>query len=64
MSDFPFRDPGRRTPAKGVHVSLSGPNWVFLTVCTEKRGQWLAQGLVRDMARFHLTGGLTDPQKN
>jgi putative transposase len=43
MSEIPFREPGRRTPAKGVHVSLSGPNWVFLTVCTEKHGQWLAQ---------------------
>lgn len=43
MSEIPSRDPGRRTPAKGVHVSLSGPNWVFLTVCTEKRDQWLAQ---------------------
>jgi putative transposase len=46
MSGVPFREPGRRTPAKGVHVSLSGPNWVFLTVCTEKRRQWLAQAPV------------------
>jgi putative transposase len=43
MSEIPFREPGRHTPAKGVHVALNGPNWVFLTVCTEKRGQWLAQ---------------------
>jgi putative transposase len=47
MSEIPFRDPGRRTPAKGVHVSLNGPNWVFLTVCTEKCGQWLAQASVQ-----------------
>ena len=47
MSEPLFRDPGRRTPEKGVHVSLSGPNWVFLTVCTEKRGQWLAQASVQ-----------------
>ena len=47
MSEIPFRDPGRRTPAKGVHVSLGGPNWIFLTVCTEKRGQWLAQASVQ-----------------
>jgi len=47
MSEIPFREPGRRTPAKGVHVSLSGSNWVFLTVCTEKRGQWLAQSSVQ-----------------
>jgi len=43
MSDMPFRETGRHTPAKGVHVSLGGPNWVFLTVCTEKRERWLAQ---------------------
>ena len=47
MSEIPFREPGRRTPAKGVHVSLSGPNWVFLTVCTEKRERWLAQASVQ-----------------
>ena len=47
MSEIPFRDLGRRTPAKGVHVSLSGPNWVFPTVCTEKRGRWLAQASVQ-----------------
>jgi hypothetical protein len=28
---------------KGVQVSLGGPNWVFLIVCTEKRERWLAQ---------------------
>src|SRR5216684_7453625 len=33
----------RRTPMKGVHISLSGPNWVFLTVCTKDRAQWLAE---------------------
>jgi len=42
MSATPFREPGRRSPAKGVHVSLAGPNWVFLTVCTQKRERWLA----------------------
>jgi putative transposase len=47
VSETLFRGPGRRTPEKGVHVSLSGPNWVFLTVCTEKRGQWLAQASVQ-----------------
>lgn len=47
MNQIPFRDPGRRTPSKGVHVTLGGPNWVFLTVCTEKRGQWLAQTSVQ-----------------
>jgi putative transposase len=38
--------PIRRTPAKGVRVSLAGPNWVFLTVCTEDRKRWLAQATV------------------
>ena len=42
MSDIPFREPGRRTPAKGVHVTTGGPNWVFLTVTTAHRERWLA----------------------
>ncbi len=33
----------RRTPAKGVHISTAGPNWVFLTVCTRDRARWLAE---------------------
>jgi REP element-mobilizing transposase RayT len=41
MPDDPV--PQRRTPAKGVHISLGGPNWVFLTVCTQDRARWLAQ---------------------
>lgn len=36
------RKPNRRTPAKGVHTSFAGPNWVFLTVCTKDREPWLA----------------------
>ena len=47
MSETPFREPGRRTPAKGVHATLGGSNWVFLTVCTEKRKCWLAQPAVQ-----------------
>ena len=43
MSDGQLLEPGRRTPAKGVHIKLNRPNWVFLTVCTEKRSSWLAQ---------------------
>jgi putative transposase len=39
--------PKRRTPAKGVRISLGGPNWVFLTVCTEDRQRWLAQTAVQ-----------------
>ena len=47
MAETPFREPGRLTPAKEVHVSLGGPNWVFLTVCTVKRERWLAQASVQ-----------------
>src|SRR5208283_5271358 len=42
-----FPIPGRCTPAKGVHVCLGGPNWVFLTVCTDNRERWLAQASVQ-----------------
>jgi hypothetical protein len=35
--------PQRRTPAKGVHITLGGSNWVFLTVCTQDRARRLAQ---------------------
>ncbi len=43
------KTPCRSTPARGVHVTLGGPNWVFLTVCTDQRQRWLAQSVV------HLT---------
>ncbi|HEY1173248.1 MAG TPA: hypothetical protein VGH19_17905 [Verrucomicrobiae bacterium] len=38
---------GRHYPAKGVHISLQGPNWVFLTVNVENRERWLAQHSVQ-----------------
>jgi len=41
---------GRRTPAKGVQIAMERPNWVFLTICTEKRSPWLAQADARDVA--------------
>lgn len=48
MSGSPFpRDPGRCTPAKGVHITTGGPNWVLLTVCTEHRSPWLADARVQ-----------------
>ncbi len=47
MHHGPPLDPGRRTPAKGVHILPGRPNWVFLTVCTEKRSPWLAQSAVQ-----------------
>jgi putative transposase len=43
----PLPEPGRRTPTKGVHLSVDGPNLVFLTVCTAKRERWLAQPSVQ-----------------
>lgn len=46
--EIPFREPGRATPAKGVHVSMDGPNWVFLTVCTVNRERWLARASVQN----------------
>jgi putative transposase len=47
MSSGQLLEPGRRMPAKGVHIMLGRPNWVFLTVCTEKRSPWLAQSGVQ-----------------
>ena len=47
MSQLPFREPGRQQPAKGVHIQLGRPNWVFLTVNAEKRERWLANALVQ-----------------
>ena len=42
-----FHEAGRRTPAKGVHISSGGPNWVFLTVSTNQREAWLAAGAIQ-----------------
>lgn len=47
MSHRPLQEPGRRTPAKGVHLTIGGPNWVFLTVTTAHRERWLAQASVQ-----------------
>lgn len=47
MSHTPFQEPGRRTPAKGVHLTTDGPNWVFLTVTTAHRERLLAQPSVQ-----------------
>ena len=41
------REPGRRTPAKGVRISSGGPNWVFLTVSTNQREPWLTLGVIQ-----------------
>ncbi len=42
MPDGPFRDIGRRQPARGVHLQLGRPNWVWATLCTARRHPWLA----------------------
>ncbi len=47
VSDNLYREPGRRTPAKGVHITSGEANWVFLTVNTEGRERWLAQASVQ-----------------
>ena len=33
---------GRKRPAHGVHISATKPTIVYLTVCCDKRRQWLA----------------------
>ena len=43
--------PGRKTPAKGVKISLSGPNLVLLTVNTKDRVPWLTQPAVHTSLR-------------
>ncbi len=43
MSDNNMREPGRKTPAKGVHIYSGSPAWVFLTVNIYDRETWLAQ---------------------
>jgi putative transposase len=47
MPEDSISEPGRRTPAKGVHFSHAGANWVFLTVCAEKRQPWMAENSVQ-----------------
>src|SRR5580765_1877405 len=40
---------GRKTPAKGVRFSFSGPNILWLTLCAKDRGQWITQKQVMDL---------------
>jgi hypothetical protein len=64
MSDAPYSEPGRGYPAKGVHLTSGEPNWVFLTVNTKERGDWLAQtsvqkalhGIWKESAKAWLVG--------
>ena len=35
--ETPFWEPGRKKPARGVHVRAGGPNVVWTTLCTADR---------------------------
>ena len=37
---------GRKTPAKGVRLNLSGPNILWVTICSKDRETWMAQRAV------------------
>ena len=41
--------PNRRKPAAGVRIALQRPTIVFVTVCAEKRGTWVAQATVQEI---------------
>ncbi len=41
-------EPGRKHPARGVHISFGDPTIVFLTVCTKDRSPWLVNKTVQD----------------
>jgi putative transposase len=40
--------PTRRKPAAGVRMALHQPTIVFVTVCAERRGTWVAQRAVQE----------------
>ena len=44
-------EPGRRTPAQGVHTTPDGATIIFCTVCADDRGTWCAFGEV--MSHLH-----------
>jgi putative transposase len=45
---MPEREPGRKLPAKGVHIYGGEPTIVWMTVCTKAQSAWMAQSIVRD----------------
>jgi putative transposase len=50
MSDeAPFEDSGRKNPSPGVHIQLGRPNWVLLTVTTQRRQPWLDSAEVHQL---------------
>jgi putative transposase len=42
----PYWEPGRKKPARGVHIRLGEPNVVWTTLCTADRMPWLANEFV------------------
>ena len=42
MEDGELEMVWRTRPARGVHIQLGKPNWVWATVCTADRNPWLA----------------------
>ena len=48
-------DPGRRKPARGVHLQLGRPNWVWATLCAQGRSRWIACEEVHEKLRLTWT---------
>jgi putative transposase len=42
------KEPGRKTPAKGVTISADEPTILLLTICAKDRKRWMAQKPVRE----------------
>jgi putative transposase len=42
------KEPGRKTPAKGVNISLAHPTILLLTVCANDRKPWMTQRPVQE----------------
>jgi REP-associated tyrosine transposase len=40
---------GRKTPAKGVHLSPDGPNIIWVTILSKNRRPWLTQNTIMEM---------------
>src|SRR4051812_422441 len=40
---------GRKTPARGVRLAVSGPNILWMTVCSKDRDPWMAQRSVVEL---------------
>jgi putative transposase len=51
VADAPFRQAGRKRPARGVHIHSGKPTIVFLTICTRDRREWLCQECIHQMLK-------------